>query len=694
VVCQLDALCDYDSDQDRLDALERFPHDLDESYERILQKVMDSKAHNTKEMVRKALLWICFCSQQSTFAESETKALELNVDDLCMALSIGTGTKVPHAGAIIKKEKIAKWCSSLIRYTANGRAFEPAHLSVLEYLRDMPEDSKYSFFRFDMSTAAESLAEVCLCYLQFDNFHTDIIDPALELRALAIERAFEKRQKDYPFYGVAARSWINNRLHMDSNRIVGLASALFVSKKPQTLRNWLLNYLEGNALDFVRDGAKAERINICVNLMREKHFSSLHIAAAMAWPEMCDWLCNVCKLDPNAWTSIGSPLDCVLHGATSLRDSTYEIGATRRTSEDLQAVAKTIDILVAAGATGAVPEGYTSLAEVALDLAVTRKAPELVVPFIQAGKCLDSGFLEKLRGLCDARRESSWTDPDGDDDDDDASSVNSLISDPSDGSDDTRSTAQSEVDHEISDRQKDGDEDNNSGHEEGEGSVETESEHGSEGSEPFSNPPLGSEDPLETVIREIRTASDNYPLDEVHISIKSLAHSEALRADKSLLNSRRFIHFSSAKVVEHDFGHSISFAIEFNRLEAFQSLMADERFNGESLHFGPERRTMIHMATRNSPDRILPLLLESGFKADVLDGRGRTALFDCRVRRVGPLRMLLDHGVRSDIADSDGLTVWHALASDRASHTTLKTLAKLDHPRTKLQALRCVSKSG
>lgn len=118
VACQLDHLGDCDSDQQCRDALKSLPPTLDETYERILGRVPKSK----QSITELALNCIAHASPK------------LNIRQLREILSVPAPGTLLDAGAIIREESIARYCSSMIRKSTDGLYLEFSHFSVLEFL--------------------------------------------------------------------------------------------------------------------------------------------------------------------------------------------------------------------------------------------------------------------------------------------------------------------------------------------------------------------------------------------------------------------------------------------------------------------------------------------------------------------------------------------------------------------------------
>ena len=160
VACQLDYLCELNTDKAIRRGLKSLPPTLFATYERILDRVNASNS-DTQKLVQRVLTWIV-CSKKP-----------LSTKELLEAVSINEGDTELDRDAIPDEEGILKWCSSLVRRTPNGDRLELAHFTVEEFLLAIDgSEPRSPYARYKISPEEENLplAKLCLTYLLFGDF--------------------------------------------------------------------------------------------------------------------------------------------------------------------------------------------------------------------------------------------------------------------------------------------------------------------------------------------------------------------------------------------------------------------------------------------------------------------------------------------------------------------------------------------
>ncbi|CEJ90686.1 hypothetical protein VHEMI06451 [[Torrubiella] hemipterigena] len=180
VACQIDILKDCLMASDVEEALRTLPKSLDETYERILDRVRPEYKHHAIRLL-----------QFLTYSERPLR-LEEAVDLVavqptsCPAFDSTNRMPVP--------EEIALYCSTLVVlvYSTDRTTVELqlAHFSIKEYLQSERLDLKMASF-FDKTTAATEIVSVCLSYLM-------TVDPTLSTSEIV---------QEYRFARFAAQFW-------------------------------------------------------------------------------------------------------------------------------------------------------------------------------------------------------------------------------------------------------------------------------------------------------------------------------------------------------------------------------------------------------------------------------------------------------------------------------------------------------
>ena len=284
----MDYLCELPTDSARKRALNSLPPTLDATYARILRRVKESN-HDVQVLVQRSLRWIAHARE------------ELSVAALCEAVSVKPGDTFLNREEIPAEEEILRYCSSLIRKSTSGSGLELAHFTVKEYLQKLDEvaDNEFSAYHIQHLPCNIELAEVCLTYLNLDDFtRVDITD----------KEARTRRMNDYALRRYAVEFWHRHaKEKMADERIFHLIQQLFLPSKSSNFMTWAQDY-NLLLLDrvYVRPEDKDVSIFDAVNL-RLATTGPLHYAAILKLPELCTWLLHEgCEV--NQRSPYGTPL--------------------------------------------------------------------------------------------------------------------------------------------------------------------------------------------------------------------------------------------------------------------------------------------------------------------------------------------------------------------------------------------------
>lgn len=297
VACQLDYLCELNTDKAIRRGLNSLPPTLFATYERILDRVNASNS-DTQRLVQRVLTWIV-CSKKP-----------LSTKELLEAVSISEGdTELDH-DAMPDEEGILKWCSSLVRRTPDGDKLELAHFTVEEFLLAIDgSEPRSPYARYKISHKEENLvlAKLCLTYLLFEDFQDIEWTGMEELKDFLDE---------YSFYGYCSAYWSDHSLaHRADAGLLDLVENLFDPSKTGNFICWSRYWTQNITMDDKADLSNTE---------------TLHFAAALSFYHICKWLVEekgrISDLDK--LSGIGTPLFCAITGEDLFMIS--KVGLRRR----------------------------------------------------------------------------------------------------------------------------------------------------------------------------------------------------------------------------------------------------------------------------------------------------------------------------------------------------------------------------
>ena len=284
------------NDSARRSALKDLPPILNATYERILRRVNTSN-HYVQIHVSRTLRWIIHRDVDSeTFT---TKAL-------CEAIPINVNDPERNTEMITDEFKILRWCSSLVRQSADGGQLELAHFTVKEFLLQIEDDDEgeFAIFRIGPGHDAIELAKVCLTFLRFQDF---------DVGSYASEEVTQRRFHDYPLREHAVNYWPKYaeqaRGGLGDKKLASLIIKFFYPPKSNNLISWIQDLIpyRHSALKFEDRGTGAmETINSAI-----AEANVLHFAAMISFPWLCEWLIQK-GCDVNRTSAFGTPLHCGL----------------------------------------------------------------------------------------------------------------------------------------------------------------------------------------------------------------------------------------------------------------------------------------------------------------------------------------------------------------------------------------------
>lgn len=326
VSCQIDYLCELNSDKDRLEALNTLPPTLPKTYERILARVNDSGTSNQR-LVRKTFQWLA------------RMRARISPEAFAEALSIDSEMERLDPDCIIDENAVSKLCGSLVRRSVDAERLEFAHFTVEEFLRAIdPEDRQFAHYRLVGDEADKEIAATCLCYLNLTNFSKPL-PPVEEMDAMLVEH----RLLEY-----AALYWIYHATACQGEKsLESLIRRLFRPAKSLNFLYWAMAFLYAaynSNQSYITKQAWNDRRGMLYDLIAET--SVLHWASLLALPATVKWL-----LDSDVRCEQSSRLGYPIHfaaGSTAWLFNTIGIGATVMVSPSDQVA--TIELLSESGA--------------------------------------------------------------------------------------------------------------------------------------------------------------------------------------------------------------------------------------------------------------------------------------------------------------------------------------------------------
>ncbi|MCJ1251149.1 Ankyrin-2 [Trapelia coarctata] len=349
VACQLDYLCELTSDKARCLALKRLPPTLFATYERILERII-SHGEDVQAIVERTLRWTLGGRRR------------LIMEELIEAISVDVGDTSLDKYAKVEEIDVLRWCSSLIRKTADGTGVELAHFTVEEFLKAINPAamSSLSRFAFLKERADIVLGQTCLTYLTLEDF-----------TKVGIEACFWQSMN--PFWEYAAVLWHE---HCAENW------------NDEQTRSILQNFFHPSIKHQFVIWNRYKRFE-CLRreLQQTDSISPIHHAAALGLGGLTQWLISQ-GCDSNKVGTMGTPLECAL----SSRHHHREEGLLLAVSSLLESKADVSTI------------SRKHSSKTPLALAIESKNLDLIGILLKAGATVDPSCLEMLEDSFFARK--------------------------------------------------------------------------------------------------------------------------------------------------------------------------------------------------------------------------------------------------------------------------------------------------
>ncbi|KAH8684390.1 ankyrin repeat-containing domain protein [Tricladium varicosporioides] len=163
---QIAEICECACDDEIREVLSTLPKSLGETFNRAMKRIAKRASAKT---ARRIFRW----------AAAAKRALTL--DELREALSYEPGKPYSTAGKRPSGlERITTWCENLVQLDEELQIVQFTHHSVLQHFLEQPLDSSLQDFHINLEEADHFVGEICVTYLNSNDFKTDLIrNPAV-----------------------------------------------------------------------------------------------------------------------------------------------------------------------------------------------------------------------------------------------------------------------------------------------------------------------------------------------------------------------------------------------------------------------------------------------------------------------------------------------------------------------------------
>ncbi|ETI24164.1 hypothetical protein G647_03533 [Cladophialophora carrionii CBS 160.54] len=162
VVFQLESICAELTDEAILNALQRLPRDLPETFDRILRKLDREKVCD--QALRRKMFALVAAAQRP-----------LTTDELREAISVEPGATNWESKKLVNDiQKALAGCGSLVIVDEEDFSVRFAHHSVIQYITSASGDPTIAAYHVPWAAADLIMGEICVTYLNFGIFDTQL----------------------------------------------------------------------------------------------------------------------------------------------------------------------------------------------------------------------------------------------------------------------------------------------------------------------------------------------------------------------------------------------------------------------------------------------------------------------------------------------------------------------------------------
>ncbi|CAI6270740.1 unnamed protein product [Periconia digitata] len=156
-------VCEEDGTPDRIpDLLETLPRKITDLYSLLLERIAE-RTGDQAERAKKTFQWVIYSKRP------------LSIRELEEAVSISEGQKSwTRSSFKLDLPKLARLCGNLIEFDEANGTVSLSHHTVEAFLQDYNNGQEAAKFAIEEASTEQYLADVCLTYLSFTDFHQAI----------------------------------------------------------------------------------------------------------------------------------------------------------------------------------------------------------------------------------------------------------------------------------------------------------------------------------------------------------------------------------------------------------------------------------------------------------------------------------------------------------------------------------------
>ncbi|KAK4064438.1 hypothetical protein Trihar35433_7955 [Trichoderma harzianum] len=160
VIFQVNELCLQHCDEDIRTAIQNFPKDLEETFNRAIDRIV---SHGDQDIAKRIFRWVAAAKEP------------LSLDQLKEIIFVEIGqeySKTERQSNGIAH--ISSWCENLVHVDEELKTVQFVHQSVQRFFIERSSESRHNQFYLNLEDADHYLGEICVTYLNFNDFKTTL----------------------------------------------------------------------------------------------------------------------------------------------------------------------------------------------------------------------------------------------------------------------------------------------------------------------------------------------------------------------------------------------------------------------------------------------------------------------------------------------------------------------------------------
>ncbi|KAL6701543.1 hypothetical protein J3F84DRAFT_11129 [Trichoderma pleuroticola] len=160
VVFQVNELCSQHCDEDVRTAIRNFPKDLDETFNRVIDRIV---SRGNENIAKRIFRWVAAAREPLSLSQLE--------EIIFVEIGQEYSKRERRSNGIAH---ISSWCENLVQVDEELELVQFVHHTVQQFFIERSSESRNSQFYLNLEDVDHFLGEICVTYLNFNDFKTTL----------------------------------------------------------------------------------------------------------------------------------------------------------------------------------------------------------------------------------------------------------------------------------------------------------------------------------------------------------------------------------------------------------------------------------------------------------------------------------------------------------------------------------------